>query len=198
MISRVFGSFSAAVITVALFLLMAYLITPTGGIPQSASQTQMVTISREKRDENSSPRERSAAQKPVQKKSPPPPKIQASQARSNNNSDALMSSIPALSSGENIISIQGNRRATPIVRIPPQYPQGALARDIEGWALVEFTITQTGTVNDIKIIDAEPKNTFDRAARRAMERWKYQPKMVDGKAVAQHNMREVFRFEIQK
>ncbi|PCK08586.1 MAG: hypothetical protein COA42_08255 [Alteromonadaceae bacterium] len=198
MISHIFGASTAAGITVALFLLMAYLITPTGGIPQTESKTQMVSISRQKRDENSQPKPRSLAKKPVQKKSPPPPKIQTTQARSNNNGHALVAAIPDLGSGNDLINIQGNRRATPIVRIPPQYPQGPLARNIEGWVLVAFTITHTGTVTDVKVIDAEPSNTFNRAARRAIERWKYQPKMVDGKAVAQANMREVFRFEIQK
>jgi protein TonB len=70
-------------------------------------------------------------------------------------------------------------------------------KGIEGWVLVEFIITAGGTVADARVIDSEPKVIFDRETLRAIKRWKYQPKIVDGQAVPQYNMRELFQFVIE-
>ena len=53
---------------------------------------------------------------------------------------------------------------------------------------MSFTINEVGGVEDIEVIDAEPKRVFDREARRALRKWKYKPKVVDGKAVKQTDM----------
>ena len=53
----------------------------------------------------------------------------------------------------------------------------------EGWVKVAFTVTETGTVKDVSVVEAEPRRIFDRAAKTAILKWKFKPKMVDGKAV---------------
>ena len=57
----------------------------------------------------------------------------------------------------------------------------ARAKSIEGYVLLRFTVTETGAVADPEVMQAEPPGIFNRAARRAVLRWKYQPQMVDGK-----------------
>ena len=37
----------------------------------------------------------------------------------------------------------------------------------------------------MNVIDAEPKRVFDKEAKRALRKWKYKPKVVDGKAMKQ-------------
>jgi len=81
------------------------------------------------------------------------------------------------------ISVGSDRDVIPLVRINPEYPTRARERGIEGWVQVEFTITAAGTVADAKVVDAEPKGLFDRAALEAIGRWKYNPKVVDGRAM---------------
>ncbi len=44
----------------------------------------------------------------------------------------------------------------PIVKIAPIYPAGAQSRGIEGWCLVEYTVTTTGSVRDPVVVEAEP------------------------------------------
>lgn len=75
--------------------------------------------------------------------------------------------------------------ATPIVRINPKYPPIAAREGIEGWVQLSFNVSQTGEVIDAQVTDAEPKRIFDREALRAIKRWKYRPKVIDGVAQMQ-------------
>jgi protein TonB len=71
----------------------------------------------------------------------------------------------------------------PIVVIRPMYPRDAALRGIEGWVKVEFTITEVGTVKDPSVLDADPPRIFNREALRAILKWKFKPRIVDGVAV---------------
>ena len=86
----------------------------------------------------------------------------------------------------------------PIVTIQPQYPQRAASRGIEGWCLVEFTVTAQGTVNEdsIQVIDADPQNIFDSASRRAVSRFKFNARVQDGQPVAVPGVRYLFRYNL--
>ena len=48
---------------------------------------------------------------------------------------------------------------------------------------VRFTITAAGTVRDAIVIDSRPPRVFDQAALRAILRWTFKPRMVNGVAV---------------
>ncbi len=72
------------------------------------------------------------------------------------------------------------RELTPLVRVPPDYPMKALMDEVEGYVLLRFIVTETGSVEDPEVLRAEPPNIFDRAARRAVMRWKFQPQIRNG------------------
>jgi protein TonB len=76
------------------------------------------------------------------------------------------------------------RELTPLVRFPPDYPMAAMNNKIEGYVLLRFTVTETGTVADPEVLRSEPPGIFDRAARRAVMRWKYQPQLANGEPVS--------------
>jgi protein TonB len=73
----------------------------------------------------------------------------------------------------------------PIVRSKPRYPLRAEARNIEGYVIVDFTVTPTGSVIDAKVREAKPEGIFDRSALNAIVKWKFKPKIENGRAVAQ-------------
>lgn len=71
----------------------------------------------------------------------------------------------------------------PVVVIRPMYPRDASIQGLEGWVKVEFTITPIGTVKKPRVIDADPPRIFNREALRAILKWKFKPRVVDGVAV---------------
>lgn len=86
----------------------------------------------------------------------------------------------------------------PIVTIQPQYPQRAASRGIEGWCLVEFTVNPQGGVDEdsIQVMDADPPNIFDSASRRAVARFRFNARVVDGEPVEVPGVRYLFRYNL--
>ena len=67
----------------------------------------------------------------------------------------------------------------PIVRVAPVYPARALSRGLEGYVDMSFTVTETGTVEEPVVIFST-SSLFERAAIRAVLKFKYKPRVVDG------------------
>lgn len=86
----------------------------------------------------------------------------------------------------------------PIVKVAPIYPQRAMQRGLEGWVLLEFTVTPSGSVRDVRVVESQPPGVFDEAARDAALKFKYKPRMIDGKPVAVEGVRNLIRFELEK
>ena len=86
----------------------------------------------------------------------------------------------------------------PIFKVAPVYPSRAQTRGTEGWVLLQFTVTESGAVIDPIVIDAEPKGVFDRAASKAVERFKYKPRVINGKAQVVKGVQHLVTFELEK
>ena len=85
----------------------------------------------------------------------------------------------------------------PLFKVVPIYPRRAQERGTMGYALVSFTITETGSVeNAVPVegycsskspedpaVEFRPCSMFNSASARAALKLKYKPKIVDGKAV---------------
>ncbi len=84
----------------------------------------------------------------------------------------------------------------PTYRSKPRYPPRALRAGIEGVVTVEFTITPKGTVTDPVIIKANPPKIFDKAVLRSIKRWKFKPKIVNGKPVSRRARQDI-RFNLK-
>jgi protein TonB len=72
----------------------------------------------------------------------------------------------------------------PLSRQPPQYPYKAARRGIEGWVRVAFRVTKTGTVEDVQVLESDPAGVFEQAAIKAVYRWRFKPRIVNGQATA--------------
>jgi len=86
----------------------------------------------------------------------------------------------------------------PLVRIQPMYPREAAEKRIEGWVLLEFDISTTGAVKNARVLKARPPRIFDKAARQAIRKWKYKPKIVNGQAVVTKGVQVKLTFELDE
>ena len=84
-----------------------------------------------------------------------------------------------------------------ISQVTPQYPYRAQRRGLEGWVRVSLLITEQGTVQDVVVVAAEPEGIFDQAAIQAVSKWKFKPRIQDGKAVAVR-VEQVVKFNLSK
>ncbi len=111
---------------------------------------------------------------------------------------SLLSSLeaPGLTgkSGSNSPTI--NPDALPLASLDPDYPRQAVNQDQSGWVKLRFTVTEQGTVDDIRVIEAKPKGVFEQAAIRAVREYRFRPRMVNGNAVPQRAERTI-RFQLQ-
>ena len=84
----------------------------------------------------------------------------------------------------------------PIVAVAPAYPARALSRHLEGYAVVEYTVTVTGGVRDAFVVTSS-NGIFDRPALEAAHKFKYKPRVVDGQPVETPGVRRKFSFVIE-
>ncbi len=177
-ISIVVGS----IVTVSLLFVMQLLIV-TGKQaltkPRERFQLEFVRV---KRNENLNVEDIVPEKPPKPPETPPetPP-----QDMDNINPDAPKISIapPAVSNTQDIGGPGGMNIAEgdylPIVRVAPVYPARALSRGLEGFVDLMFTVTTAGTVKDPVVIQST-SSLFERAAIRAVLKFKYKPRVVDG------------------
>lgn len=96
------------------------------------------------------------------------------------------------------LSLTSDGEYLPLVRMEPVYPRRAQERGIEGWVTVEFTVTADGTVADPFVLEAEPENIFNRAALKAVLKFKYKPMVVNGVPQDVEGVRTRFVFQMDK
>ncbi len=89
-----------------------------------------------------------------------------------------------------------DRDIVPLVRINPDYPPRALSRGLQGWVIVQFTISATGTVKDQKVVDSS-NDVFNDAALKAIARWRYNPKVEEGVAVERKGVQTKLVFQLE-
>jgi protein TonB len=86
----------------------------------------------------------------------------------------------------------------PIVKVAPIYPRRAQTRGIEGYCIIEYTVTKTGSIIDPVAIDCQPSGIFERASLKASLKFKYKPRVVDGEAIAVAGVQNKFTYELEK
>ena len=86
----------------------------------------------------------------------------------------------------------------PLAIVQPVYPRRAIARNIEGYVIVELTVTETGATRDIRVLEAVPPGMFDKAALAAAARFKYKPRVIDGQPVEVPGVPYKLTFELEE
>lgn len=188
-------------VTFALFVLMAELIANSGRPAEESAPTPVIDIVMNEPDSSTQTRTRVPPPPPPPPQQPPKMEPQEPEA-SDPSADGMSFNMPSIDVGGASIDIGApgamvrDGEATPIVRIEPKYPIQAARDGKEGWVRLSFTINEVGGVEDVTVIEAQPKRIFDREAKRALRKWKYKPKVVDGKAEKQFNMKVELEFSL--
>ncbi len=198
------GLLLGAAITFGLFVLMSFLVKGGEG-DFKKKEYQIVDYGAVKVEDQVKRKERRVPKKPPPPKEPPPPETQKVSKVTNPNIQQMNIKMSKLdvnvgNSGMFIgnMSAMMNQdgEAIPLVIIEPQYPRKAAMEGIEGYVRFRFTVKADGYAKDVTIVDAKPRRIFDKDARRAIYKWRFKPKVVDGKAVEQPNMFYTLEFKL--
>lgn len=82
-------------------------------------------------------------------------------------------------------------RAEPVNEVPLIYPQFAYQNRVRGVVLLKILINERGTIDDVSIVEADPKGTFEGAARNAIVATRFSPAVRNGRPVKSQKMLEV-------
>ena len=195
---RLFASMGlAALVTFGIFVVMDKLTHFDGAIVEKPEAPPIIDLVFDHQDKPTPVRPRLPPIEPPQTK----PKHQIPDIAPSDYGDSLgmqvKVNIPTTDITNDIGDMtQMDTGARPIVRMQPKYPNAAAQEGIEGWVKLIFSIDASGTVRDIEVVDAEPKRIFNKAARRALSKWKYKPQLVAGKPVAQEGLEVVLDFKL--
>lgn len=78
----------------------------------------------------------------------------------------------------------GETRAAKVLQAAaPSYPLQAARDQTSGFAVVEFTVSASGAVENPHIVDSSPRRVFDSAAIQAVRQSKFEPALRDGQPV---------------
>lgn len=190
----------ALAVTFGLFVLMHSLIAanmkePEEGDPTKIADIHMPETEIETRVETEKP------EKPDDPEEPPPEMPQPEFDTPDVSPDAINMGAPKVQANLNVAGVGGfssDGEYLPIVKVQPQYPRRALSRGIEGYVIVEFTVTKSGAVRDPVVVEAAPPNVFNKAATKAALKFKYKPRVIDGEPIEVPGVRNKISFAIAK
>lgn len=86
----------------------------------------------------------------------------------------------------------------PIVKVAPIYPRRAQSRGLEGFCIVEYTVTKTGSIRDPFVVENACDSVFASASLKASLKFKYKPRVVDGEPIEVAGVQNKFTYELEK
>ncbi|HKJ16629.1 MAG TPA: energy transducer TonB [Xanthomonadales bacterium] len=195
-----FGLVFGLAITAGLFWMMQYMIVTADRSLNDAESGHLLDFVRLKRNEQIERRQRKP-EKPPEPEEPPPEPPTPQMENLNPNAEKIAVSAPP---AETDIEMTGGFSLgvgegdyLPIVKVAPIYPQRALARGLEGFCVVQYTVTRNGTIRDPFVVEDQcTSSMFHRASVEAALKFKYKPRVMDGEAVEVPGVQNKFTFEI--
>lgn len=161
-----------------------------------------------KEDTSVSRRTRELPKKQKKQKQPSTPTLAVQASKSRKLSvDALKIDIPDAPAFKGKVSLMGtgglakgtvvrDRGRMPLAFIKPIYPPDARDRGIEGYVDLVITVTKNGSVKNPRVVKAQPPSVFNRAAMECVKKWRYQPEVVEGRAVEVPNVKARVTFKL--
>ena len=191
--NRVFVIICAVLITFIIFLIIQSLISRSANIDKKEKNPNLVEFIRIVEDDNLQERTRQIPDKPPQPKRPPQPEIELDDKTpppvQQFDLDLPDFALPTDFSGAFLGNIDDMGRGTspliPLVKIAPRCPSEAAMAGINGSVVLELLVNESGRVETIKIRQSRPSKILNKEALKAVRRWQFKPKSVDGVAVSQ-------------
>jgi len=186
----------AAFVTIGLFVLMMTLIAEEFK-PQEKVASASFEINPTVEDIKVIKRETKVQQVKKVITPPPPPQIERQQAsKPQERIASLEGAIPEFEAPkidrQNFKIAVSDRDAQPLVRIPPIMPPRA---EKSGHCKVRFDVSPEGA--PFNVVETYcTQSLFKRASIKSVQKWKYNPKIVDGRSVARKGVESTIRFKL--
>lgn len=192
---------TGVVVTAALFFGMRSLIASREMMLDEYDRKKMVEFVRLRQDSRAETKKRELPNR--QRPKPPPPTPDMDMPKSDApGSNGVSVAAPSLDTGLDLGNslklgpAPADNDAVPVVRVEPMYPRRAAEQFIEGWVVLQFDITPTGSTKNVRVIDSKPARIFDRAAVQAVSKWKYNPKVIEGRSQVTRGVRVRLTFQL--
>ena len=201
-IRMVVGITLGLAVTAGLFWTMQYLIVTADRELNEGAAGNIVDFVRLKRNEEIQRRQLKPKKPPPPDAPPPQPPTPQLDNLDPNAEKIAISAVPVetdieMSGGFSLGVGEGDY--LPIVKVAPIYPQRALSRGIEGYCVVQYTVTRQGTIRDPFVVEEMcTSSLFHRASIQAALKFKYKPRVMDGQAVEVPGVQNKFTYEIQE
>jgi protein TonB len=188
------------VVTAGLFWMMQYLIDSADRELNEGASGHLLDFVRLKRDENIERRQLKPKKPPPPDTPPPQPPTPKLDNLNPNAEKIAISAVPVntdieMSGGFSLGIGEGDY--LPIVKVAPIYPQRALSRGVQGFCVVQYTVTRQGTTRDPVVVESMcTSSLFHRASVQAALKFKYKPRVLDGQAVEVPGVQNKFTYEI--
>lgn len=222
---QVFLGASAVLIAFGLFVTMQFMISPDMSLFTQKSEHAYLNFVRIKpNDRIAETKQRKLPDEPPPPEQPPQtPEISVQSVAAPQSTPQLSMNMPSLSmplnntggpylgtpgpsspgvGGDGIGMMDSNvgvmdSEVVPLVQVPANYPRNAKQAGLEGYVKLEVEIRPDGSVSTAKVLESKPPRLFDQAAKDAIMRWQFKPKMVDGKNVSQ-KATQIIEFKLSK
>jgi protein TonB len=200
MIRMVIGVILAIAVTLSLFWVMQYLIATADRSLNDDSKNSMLDFVRVKRDESIQRRQLKPKKPPPPEQAPPQPPTPQLDDLNPNAEKIAISAVPVETDIEMTGGFSlgvGEGDYLPIVKVAPIYPNRALTRGVEGFCVVQYTVTSLGSTKDPVVVESQcTSSLFHRASLNAALKFKYKPRIIDGEAVEVPGVQNKFTYEI--
>jgi protein TonB len=180
-------------VTFAIFFIIQTLISQASELNKSNKAPNFIEFIRIKQDDSLQERKRTIPDKPPTPKRPPQPQVELDVSKppptANLDFDMPDFSLPTDFSGAFMGNLEsmgtGTSQLIPIVKVAPRCPREAQISGIDGSVTLILNVNANGRVSTIQVKSAKPTRVFNSEAIKAVKRWQFKPKTIDGIAVDQ-------------
>ena len=181
------------VFTFSVFYLIQSLISRSADLDNDKDKINYIEFIRIKQNDNLEERTRTLPEKPPKPKRPPQPEVEIDETKpppmQNIDIDIPDFDLPTDFKGAFLGDVSnlgsGTSQLIPLVKIAPRCPPEAAINGIDGSVVLNLLVNEKGKVVNVKLVNAKLAIIFNKEASRAVRRWQFKPKTIDGVAVSQ-------------